>query len=147
LNIEEFNLKDKVKKLSKDIGFVPESDTDFFVDTALACAAAEVATERHAGLIKEITSFHGTVYALFGKDLTEIKTLVGTGGIFVYGKSPERVLETALLNESNPIVLKPKKPKLYIDEKYLIYAVGLLSKVAPTKALRIAKKYLREICS
>lgn len=144
-NHEEFSLIDKINQLSNDIGFVPEDDLDFLVDIALARSAVEVAVDRHAGVITEIPSLHGTIRMQFGKDLTEIRTVIGTGGIFTYGRSPEKVLEGALFSEANPTSLKPKKPELYIDEQYLIYGVGLLSEFAATKALRIAKKYLRRL--
>jgi hypothetical protein len=42
-------------------------------------------------------------------------------------------------------VLKPKNPKLLLDEQYILYAVGLLSQVEPEKALLLAKKYLKQI--
>jgi hypothetical protein len=34
---------------------------------------------------------------------------------------------------------------LYLDERYSLYAVGLLSEVEPDKALRIAKRYLKKL--
>lgn len=144
-NGEEFSLAEKIRKLTEDIGFVPGNALDFIIDVALARSAVEIAVGRHAGMITEIPTLNGTVRMQFGKDLTEIGTVIGTGGIFAHGRSPEKVLEGALFCEANPTALKPKRPELYIDERYLLYGVGLLIEFAPTKALRIAKKYLRRL--
>jgi hypothetical protein len=37
------------------------------------------------------------------------------------------------------------EPEFYVDEKYILYAVGLLADVAPTEALRIMKKHLKHL--
>ena len=54
-------------------------------------------------------------------------------------------MEGALYQKENPLILKPKEPRFYIDEQYLLYAVGLLSQEEPEKALLLAKKYLKQI--
>jgi uncharacterized protein (TIGR01319 family) len=128
--------------LCHNVGFVPTSEQEFFTDLALARSAVEVAVERHAGVVKEIWAPHGVVNVQYGKDLTELRTLIGTGGIFAYNPRAERVLEAALYNKHNPWSLKPKSPNFYIDRNYILYGVGLLSEVEPQIALRLAKKYL-----
>ncbi len=128
--------------LCKNVGFVPTNEQEFLTDLALARSAVEVAVERHVGVLKEVWSPYGVVNVQYGKDLTELRTLIGTGGIFAYNPQPEKVLEAALFNVSNPFSLKPKSPDFHIDRNYILYGVGLLSDVEPVIALRIAKKYL-----
>jgi hypothetical protein len=42
-------------------------------------------------------------------------------------------------------VLKPAEPRYYLDQKYILFAIGLLSQSDPAKAFRIANKYLMPI--
>jgi len=53
-------------------------------------------------------------------------------------------LNGALFSEKDPLSLRPKSPEFFIDSRYILYAVGLLSEKEPEKALRIGKKYLRK---
>ena len=50
-----------------------------------------------------------------------------------------------LFREEEGFSLRPKKPNFYLDENYILFAIGLLSQVEPEKALNIAKKYLKQI--
>ena len=60
-------------------------------------------------------------------------------------KRKEAGRQTNLFREENPAILKPKKPKFYIDDNYILYAVGLLSQTEPAKALSLAKKNLKQV--
>jgi len=127
---------------SRNVGFVPTEEQDYLIDLCLARSAVEVAVERHAGYIKEVCSPYGIEEVQYGKDLTGIKTLIGTGGIFAYNILPRKVLEAALFNNKHPLSLKPVSPVFYIDRKYILYGIGLLSETEPEIAFRIARKYL-----
>ena len=61
------------------------------------------------------------------------------------GPTPWAVLRETLHSPANPFSLTPAAPAFYIDDKYILYAVGLMAEVYPAKALRIAKKYLRNV--
>jgi uncharacterized protein (TIGR01319 family) len=130
---------------SQNVGFVPRDEQDLLIDLCLACSAVDVAVGRHAGIIKEVYTPNGFEDIQYGKDLTDLKILIGTGGIFAYNPQPQIVLEAALFNANNPFSLKPRSPYFYIDSKYVFYGIGLLSEVEPEIALRIAKKYLERI--
>ena len=138
----DLDLEKHILFLSKNVNYVPISEQDRLIDIALARSATEVAVERHIGILKESWSPQGTVRIQYGKDLTRLKTLIGTGGIFAYNPQAEKILEVALFNRNNPFSLKPISPDFYIDRNYILYGIGLLSGVEPDIALRIAKKYL-----
>lgn len=135
-------LETAVLFLSEHVGFVPTSGRDLAIDAGLARSAVEVAVERHAGTIKESWGPGGEIRVQHGKDLTELRTIIGTGGIFAYNPHSANVLEAAMFNKENPFSLKPRDPDVFIDRNYMMYGIGLLSSVAPDTALRIAKKYL-----
>jgi uncharacterized protein (TIGR01319 family) len=107
--------------------------------------AVEVAVTQHVGRIEKIYSPTGEILLQHGKDLTHVKTVIGTGGPIIFSAFPREILEAVLFQPENPFILKPKNPRLFIDEHYILYAVGLLSQVDPKKALLLAKKYLKPI--
>ena len=139
------NMRNKIEYLCEHVDTVPIEDEDFRLDTGLARVATELAVERHAGHLEQIYSPHGTMFIQFGKDLTEVGTIIGTGGIFAYGHEPLYILEGALFSHENPMSLKPKSPQFFVDTHYILFALGLLAEKSPDKALRIGKKYLKKI--
>lgn len=142
---DSLNLEERLRGLTERVDYVPETETDFLVDRGLGRTAAEIAMDRHAGRIEVFYTPLGPSYLQYGKDLTEVRYLIGTGGVLVYGSDPSFILQGALFNESDPSVLKPRRPQLLLDEKYLLAAMGLLGEIAPKTAIRLMKRYLKEI--
>lgn len=132
----------KICHLNEHPEVVPSEEDDVWLDIALARTATELAVERHAGRLEEIYSFHGTTMLQTGKDLTEVKTVIGTGGIFAHCNEPVKILEGALYSEQAPLSLRPKAPRFLVDREYILYAVGLLSEHSPEAALVFGKRYL-----
>src|SRR4030042_1011910 len=126
-------------------GQLPQSQEEITCHVFLSRLAVEVAVTQHAGRLEKIYSPTGEMMLQHGKDLTGITTVIGRGGPVIFSARPKEIMEGALFQKENPLVLKPKNPKSYIDEQYLIYAVGLISQVEPEKALLLAKKYLKQI--
>ncbi len=126
-------------------GKLPDTEEEFACHKLLASVMVEVAMERHAGKLEVINTPTGEKLIQHGKDLTEIETVIGTGGPIVFSDSPREILRGVLFRKEDMFSLKPKKPKFYIDENYIFFAVGLLGQVEPKKALNIAKKYLKRI--
>jgi uncharacterized protein (TIGR01319 family) len=131
------------RTLNEHVDRIPQNDTEAFLDIALAKAAVNIAVERHAGSLRKEFSVMGEIDIQYGKNFMEVKNIVGTGGIFKYGREPKAVLEAALFSPENPWSLKPQAPRAFIDGDYLFYAMGLLSQAFPNEALRIAKKHLQ----
>ncbi|MGE4271737.1 MAG: methylaspartate mutase accessory protein GlmL [Desulfitobacterium sp.] len=139
------DLLDKVNHLKLHPKTVPITSVDQELDTALAKAAVDIATDRHVGSIQEVQMPFEKVYIQEGKNLLEINYVIGTGGPLVNNPCPRSILEMACRNHQKPQNLKPIRANFLLDEKYILYACGLLSEVFPQKALRIAKKYLEEL--
>jgi uncharacterized protein (TIGR01319 family) len=132
----------RVQYLCKNISFIPKSDEDFAVDAALARAAVEIAVERHSGRLTELKFPAAISFIQKGKDLTNVENVIGTGGGIVYEKHPNGILSEALFDPTNPFVLKPKNPKLWIDKNYVFWAMGLLADIVPDTAIAIMKRSL-----
>ena len=145
LGDSNLNVEDAVGELSQFTDRLPGSSKEWSLDTELARTAAQLAMERHAGTIEPTYGPQGQILIQYGKDLTGIKKVIGTGGPLVFSPAPEQILEAILFSETNPFSLKPKRPDFYLDQEYLMYAIGLMSEVEPEKALRVAKKHLRNV--
>lgn len=126
-------------------GKLPNGDAEFACHDLMSRIAVETAVGRHAGKLEVVYGPSGEVFVQRGKDLTEVKTVIGTGGGIVFAGNPRQVLEGALFKEEDRMVLKPKMPDFYVDEYYILFAIGLLSQLEPAKALGLIKKHLRRL--
>lgn len=126
-------------------GKLPQTEEELACHRLLTCLTVEVAVSRHAGRIEVVYSPTGERLVQYGKDLTNVKTVIGTGGPVIFSNNSREILNHALFREENPFILKPKNPEFYIDAEYVLYAVGLLSQTEPKKALNLARKYLKRI--
>ena len=126
-------------------GKLPETNEEVTCHRLLTCLTVEVAMERHAGRIEVVYGPTGERLVQHGKDLTRVKSIIGTGGPVVFSGGQSEILRHALFREENPFILKPRDAEFYVDERYILYAVGLLSQVEPEKALNLARKYIKQI--
>jgi uncharacterized protein (TIGR01319 family) len=126
-------------------GKLPQTEEEFTCHLLLSCLMVEVAADRHCGRLEAVFTPTGQKFIQHGKDLTGVKSVIGTGGPVIFSQNPRRILEGVLFQEENPFILKPRKPVFYLDKEYILYAVGLLAQTEPDKALALAKKYLKLI--
>jgi uncharacterized protein (TIGR01319 family) len=141
----KIKLERGVKKLSEHVDTLPESEEDFMMDIGLASMAVDVASRRHAGKIEDRYFPTGKIPVQYGKDLTKVKSVLATGGIFAYGQEVPSILRSLCFDGTYPESLRPVDPQCYVDEQYILYAVGLLAEVSPPKALRIMKTHLKRL--
>jgi uncharacterized protein (TIGR01319 family) len=132
-----------VKKFHE--GQLPETEEEFECHRLLTSLTVGVAMDRHAGRLEIVYGPSGERLVQQGKDLTRVRTIIGTGGPIIFSKHQREILAPALFREEDPFILKPAAPDFYIDERYILYAVGLLGQVEPGKALGLARKYLEKI--
>ena len=129
----------RAEYLTSHTDALPHTATEQSLDVAMASAAAHMAMERHAGVIETVQADTGTATVQRGKDLTEVNTLIGTGGVFAFGTQRQKALSACMFDARNPFSLRPKQPHLYVDGNYILYAGSLLSTIYPEKALRLLK--------
>ena len=139
--------KDRVQQLvdylKEHTDVVPNGDPELEqLDFALASMAIEEAVRRHAGTIEETYTMMGLTYVQEGKNLTKVKKIVVTGGSLIHTKNTERIAAHALYSPAQPTSLRPKQADVWVDRKYIMAAMGLLSTHYPQTALRIMKKEL-----
>jgi uncharacterized protein (TIGR01319 family) len=124
---------------------LPENDLEFELDSLLAGVCVDIAGGRHCGKVKLVPGPLGEIVLQEGKDLSDIRCVVGTGGPIVFARDPKAVLKKILFRADAPHMLRPKEALLHIDSAYALYAMGLLSQQEPERALRIMKKIVRRV--
>jgi uncharacterized protein (TIGR01319 family) len=98
---------------------------------------------RHAGRRETVFTANGPVQVQHGKDLTQVRTLIGTGGVVVASARPMQMLEPALFDSAHPQSLCPQQARLLVDRDYALYACGLLAHVERAAAYELARSSLQ----
>jgi uncharacterized protein (TIGR01319 family) len=123
------------------IDFLPKTEKDYMIEDLLASVCIDVAISRHVGSLKGVYTPMGMMYHQTGKDLTHVKTFIGTGGVVINSPNPKQLLEQALtVDHKESLELRPQHPDFMLDKDYILSAMGLLSMDYPEIALRIMKK-------
>ncbi|MEY8297357.1 MAG: glutamate mutase L [Emergencia timonensis] len=138
--ITKEHLRDAIENRITDRKYIAEIETEKEIDLQIACSAVEISARRHAGYAAK--EFHdGCRLVQHGKNLTEIKTVIGTGGILVNNlQAAPRILQNVRARPSKAeTVLLPSDVKTFVDEDYVFFAAGLLSDYDQEAALAIMK--------
>ena len=129
--------------LRENTDSVPDGNEEMErLDHALASMAVETAVARHAGIMEETYTMMGLTYVQTGKNLTKVKQIVVTGGSLIHTKRTADIAKHALYSPAQPASLRPKQADVWVDRKYILAAMGLISTRYPQVALRIMKKEL-----
>jgi uncharacterized protein (TIGR01319 family) len=144
-NVSGDQLAAYVDAISQETSRIPRHDWQSAADAELARIAVDLAVERHVGKKERIVTREGETWVHYGKDLSETRTLIGTGGVFIYNAYVSYILSPATGSHRHYEVLKPKSPRIFVDSSYLLYAVGLLSQNEPDVAMRMFKNNMRPL--
>jgi uncharacterized protein (TIGR01319 family) len=134
-----------IDEISQDTSTVPTEKWHLAADAVLAHAAVELALERHVGKREKILTRDGETWVHYGKDLRETPTLIGTGGVFVHNPYATYILSQGSQKDDRVQVLRPKRPKAFLDSLYLLYGVGLLAKSHADVALKIFETHMQPV--
>jgi len=108
----------------------------------LSLEAMIQAIERHSGKLVYLYTGSGKTAYAEGKDLTNVKYLIATGGALTRLPGRMSIIKKALQKE-NGLLLKPNKnTEILIDNDYIMASLGVLSKKHPEAALKLMKKSL-----
>lgn len=142
--VSEQDIIDYVDKVEADIKYLPQTEDELKIEIAMGKACTAVAADRHAGQVENVFTIQGTAFVQNGKDLTGVKTVIGTGGVIVNNQRPAEILQGIVYTETNPHILKPLKPEYLIDHQYIMAAMGLLGEEYPDIAIRMLKRYIQK---
>ena len=123
---------------------IPKTEGQFKLTERLCREAGLVALERHAGALRYIYTPRGRKTVAEGKDLTAVKTIIGTGGALTRLPHREQLLRALADCNATGMMLypKPSKIRLLFDDDYIMASLGVMSKHYPEAALKLMKRSL-----
>ena len=123
---------------------IPKTEGQFKLTERLCREAGLVALERHAGALRYIYTPSGRKTIAEGKDLTAVKTIIGTGGALTRLPHREQLLRALADCNATGMMLypKPSKIRLLFDDDYIMASLGVMSKHYPEAALKLMKRSL-----
>ena len=146
----------KIEKLEKELNMSSE-DIEKFTDSDIAIPQTEehkrfierltkeaviVSINRHAGGYR--TYFGGKTNTLaFGKDLTAVKWIVGTGGALTRLTAREEILNSISQFNRADKLLPTAEAKILIDNDYIMASLGVLSSLNKEAAIKLLLKSLK----
>lgn len=135
-------VRQMVEDLAAHTDKLPDSAAGRQLDFALASLAVETAVARHAGTIEQTYTPVGLTYVQTGKDLSDVRRIIATGGALIHAPRPEEAVRHALWSPADPISLRPKQARVWVDRHYILAAMGLLAEHYPKAALQMMKREL-----
>ncbi|MCM1043850.1 MAG: methylaspartate mutase accessory protein GlmL [Corallococcus sp.] len=142
---EGVDLKKELLYRHEHVDNVPHSQHEVHIDRIMGRICVDKAMSRHVGRMEELYTPMGMVYNQYGKDLSKIRYVIGTGGVLVRNENPYEILKALEYDVKKPMELRPVNPKYLLDADYILAAMGLLSEIDPLLALKIMKKHLKPI--
>ncbi len=141
--IKELSMEEaEVQTLIETHPPIPKTEKQIKFVERLTKEALEVSAKRHAGGYRDLFAGGGKKTYAEGKDLTDIKYIIGTGGALT--RLPNRIdllRRVALCNNGMKLLPMPEA-KILIDNDYIMASLGVLSKENDEAALYLLKKSL-----
>ncbi|MCD8350152.1 MAG: glutamate mutase L [Planctomycetaceae bacterium] len=144
LGIPPESLRQLIHKRVENTNYVPDCPLEQKVDHIIAAGAVHVSARRHSGRIKYVHSSNVTSLQ-YGKNVSPIRTVIGTGGPLVNSADPGAILRRACSNPRDADVLLPDSAEFYLDARYVFYAAGILRQHDADLAMRIMKNSLSRL--
>lgn len=149
-SIGEEKLREECEKMGIDLDktletyvAIPKNEDEIKLVERLTKEAVLKAVERHAGKIRYIYGPSGRSSVAEGKDLTQVRYIVGTGGALT--RLPHRVeimQEIAKHNETGMMLFPGEHAEILVDNDYIMASLGVLSKRNKEAAIRLLEKSL-----
>ncbi|MDD2216568.1 MAG: glutamate mutase L, partial [Eubacteriales bacterium] len=133
-----------IDRVMETYNAVPENEDEVKFVERLALEAVLKATERHAGRIRYVYGPSGRNTLAEGKDLTQVKYIIGTGGALT--RLPHRVEmmgSIAKHNENGLLLFPNEEAKILVDDDYIMATLGVLSKNYRQAAIYFLEKSLK----
>lgn len=122
---------------------IPKNDDEIRLVEMLTEEAVMKAVERHAGQIRYVYGPSGRSTLAEGKDLTQVKYIVGTGGALT--RLPHRVdimKRIAEYDETGMRLFPTSHAEILVDNDYIMASLGVLSKKHREGAIKLLEKSL-----
>jgi len=136
------NIAKSLERRRENVDFIPTTKDEEEFDKAIAKICCDVSISRHVGHVEVVHTPLGNMYYQTGKDLSDIKYVIGTGGVLINNSDAKNILRSVNKKSNTKLELRPNNPSILIDRSYMMSAMGLLSQKYPKNALKLMKQYL-----
>jgi uncharacterized protein (TIGR01319 family) len=134
-----------VERISKNTSYIPEINEEKEFDEIIANCCIYFAMLRHSGEIEQIYTLNGPVWAQKGKDLRQVKQIIGTGGFLAQmGRKPVKFLKIPASSDLQTALI-PTNFRVFADSEYLIPLLGNLAVDFPQQVARTIDRKLNSI--
>ena len=122
---------------------IPKTEAEFKLVERLTKEAVVRAVERHAGHIRYVYGPSGRSTVAEGKDLTQVKYIVGTGGALTRLPHRIEIMQGIAKHNENGLLLFPgEHAEILVDNDYIMASLGVLSKKYKEAAIKLLEKSL-----
>lgn len=135
----EGKLRDEISSIIKPI---PVTEEERHWSRILTQKAVNTAIDRHVGQIKRVYN-SGRKFSAYGKDLSMVKCIIGTGGALTRLGMGEEILES-IKDVKGDITMRPTKDaNILLDNMYIMACAGVLSRENKKAAIELLKSSLK----
>ena len=140
LNEHELEGKER-EKIDDYIKPIPSLEDERHWSSVLTQKAVNIAVDRHVGYVRRIYG-SGRRFSAYGKDLSMVKYIVGTGGALTRLGKGKEILESIKVRKDDITMRPTLDAKILIDNMYVMACAGVLSRENKLAAIKLLKKSL-----
>lgn len=127
-----------IELMMKNYKAIPKNEDERRFVERLTLEAVLKAVQRHAGRIRNVYGPSGRSSLAEGKDLSEVKYIVGTGGALTRLPANIEIMKQISKNNHTGMLLFPtSEAQILVDDDYIMASLGVLSKVHRESAFKL----------
>ncbi len=134
--------RERLATLIEAVGPLPETEEEAVFLRELTFEAARAALRRHAGRWRDLYGPGGRTRLAEGKDLTGVRTVIGTGGALTRLPGGRETLQRILDEPAGNRLMPPRSANVALDRDYVMAAAGVLAMEQPAEACQALKRSL-----
>lgn len=132
----------ELNELIENVRPIPKTQREISFIERLTKEALLTSLERHAGTVRTLYGLTGKRTLAEGKDLTNVKYIIGTGGALTRLPKRKEILKEATSLNNSERLFPRKDASVLIDNSYIMASLGVLSKKYPSDAIKLMKRTL-----
>ena len=153
--VNAHNVVDRIgaEKLSMELGIdaerilneykaIPSTPDQVKLVERLTLEAVLTAVQRHAGTVRRLYGETGRKSIAEGKDLTQVKYIIGTGGALTRLPNRVEIMRQIAISAKGTGLFPTREAEILVDNYYIMASLGVLSKRYPEAALKLMKESL-----
>jgi uncharacterized protein (TIGR01319 family) len=138
------SFRDYITKISRETEYIPSESNEKTFDSILAGFCTVEATVRHGGTRRDIYTTSGSTILETGRNLKNIKTIIGTGGYLAsLQENPFDNFPVPVINNCGEEILSPVEYKYFTDDQYLIPLLANAARIYPEEAAASLKPNIK----